>query len=98
MMLALFLLFRALNNEAWRGTLLFWFVSLYGIGRAATDVFRGDLERHTYIGPITLTQFVCLTSATASLIVLIIIKRWINHNEKRLLSDIMEESHQEAEQ
>ena len=63
MMLALFLLFRALNNEAWRGTLLFWFVSLYGIGRAATDVFRGDLERHAYIGPITLTQFVCLTSA-----------------------------------
>jgi len=74
MMIALFIVLLLLNNKAWRGTLLFWFVGLYGVGRAATDVFRGDVDRYIYIGPVTLTQLVCLVSASVSLVVLVCMK------------------------
>jgi phosphatidylglycerol:prolipoprotein diacylglycerol transferase len=74
-MIALLMLFRALNNESWRGALLFWFVGLYGIGRAVTDVFRGDIDRYIYIGPVTLTQLLCLVAAAVSFVVLIFMTR-----------------------
>lgn len=74
LMIVLFMLFRALNNSAWRGTLLFWFISLYGVGRAATDVFRGDIDRYIFLGPVTLTQLFCLVSAALSLTLLFYMK------------------------
>lgn len=54
--------FRLLRDQRWRGTMLLWFVAIYGLGRAATDMFRGDADRYVYIGPITLTQLVCVTA------------------------------------
>ncbi len=50
-MASLIVVFRILRGDRWRGTMLLWFVAIYGIGRAATDMFRGDAERYIYIGP-----------------------------------------------
>jgi len=59
--------FRLLRSERWRGTMLLWFVGIYGIGRAATDMFRGDADRYIHIGPITLTQLICIAAAVFSI-------------------------------
>jgi len=74
-MALLVLVFRLLRSERWRGTMLLWFVGIYGIGRAATDVFRGDADRYIYIGPITLTQLICLTAAVVSIVALLLWRR-----------------------
>jgi phosphatidylglycerol:prolipoprotein diacylglycerol transferase len=71
LMALLVLVFRLLPSERWRGTMLLWFVGIYGIGRAAIDTFRGDADHLTYIGPITLTQLICLVAAAASIGVLL---------------------------
>lgn len=72
-MLAILLIFRIVENDRSRGTLLLWFLTVYGFGRAGTDVFRGDVVRYVYLGPITLTQLVCLAAGTASLLLLVLI-------------------------
>jgi phosphatidylglycerol:prolipoprotein diacylglycerol transferase len=71
--LAILFIFRIVENDRSRGTLLLWFVTAYGFGRAATDVFRGDIDRHLYLGSITLTQLVCLAAGTVSLLLLTLI-------------------------
>lgn len=50
--------------------MLLWFLALYGAGRAATEFFRGDFDHHLYIGPLTLSQLICLIAAGASAIAL----------------------------
>jgi prolipoprotein diacylglyceryltransferase len=52
------------------GTMLLWFLVLYGLGRAATEIWRGDADHHLYIGPLTLTQLICLVVAGVSILVL----------------------------
>ena len=74
-MMGILAVFKAVRNERWQGTKLFWFVTLYGFARAATDVFRGDVETYMYVGPITMTQFVCLWAAIVSVIILYLWKR-----------------------
>ena len=71
----LILVFRLLRSERWRGTMLLWFVGIYGFGRAATDMFRGDADRYVYIGPITLTQLICVAAAVVSVGVLLLSRR-----------------------
>ena len=56
----LILVFGMLRRRHWRGTMLLWFLIIYGFGRAVTDLFRGDMDRYIYIGPVTLTQLICL--------------------------------------
>jgi len=74
-MILLFVLFLWLNNERWRGTLLFWFISVYGVSRAALDMFRGDADLYAVrIGAGTLTQLICLAAALLSLGILVYIK------------------------
>ncbi len=75
LMAALFVLYRLLKHDAWRGTLLFWFVGVYGVGRAATDLFRGDAVRKIYVGPVTVTQLICLLSAVVAFMLV-----WIPHS------------------
>ena len=43
---------------------------LYGLGRAATEMWRGDADHHLYIGPLTLSQLICLAAAGVSILVL----------------------------
>lgn len=35
------LVFRILRYERWQGTMLLWFLILYGLGRAITEIYRG---------------------------------------------------------
>ena len=52
------------------GTMLLWFLILYGPGRAATEIWRGDANHHLYIGPLTLLQLICLAGAGISILAL----------------------------
>ena len=83
LMIVIMLLLRILNNEQWRGTLLFWFICVYGIGRTAIDISRGATNRYITQGPITGTQVICLVSAVLSLVLLVIMKRWHANAEQR---------------
>jgi phosphatidylglycerol:prolipoprotein diacylglycerol transferase len=74
-MALLILVFRLLRSERWRGTMLLWFVGVYGLGRAATDIFRGDTDRYIYVGPITLTQLICTAAAAVSIGLLLLWRR-----------------------
>jgi len=60
--------FKMLKRERWQGTMLLWFLILYGLGRAATEVWRGDVDHHVYVGPLTLSQLVCLAAAAVSIL------------------------------
>ena len=74
------IVFKKLNYKKWRGTMLFWFLSLYGIGRAATEFLRGDSEHHLLIGPFTLSQLICLISAGTSIILLYLWRRFVRYD------------------
>ena len=66
--------FKILKYERWRGTMLLWFLILYGLGRAATEILRGDFDHHLYIGSLTFSQLICLVAAGISTILLILWK------------------------
>lgn len=73
LMVALVVLFHRLNNERWRGTLLLWFLMVYGFGRTLIDTFRGDVEAYAVkVGTITLTHLFCLATAVISLLILLV--------------------------
>jgi prolipoprotein diacylglyceryltransferase len=73
-MLILIGVFTALRSDRWRGTKLLWFLLVYGLGRAATDLLRGDAAPGV-IGPLTPTQLICLASAVLALAALLLIRR-----------------------
>ena len=69
---AIIVVFAMLDRERWRGTLLFWFLIMYGLGRAATEVYRADLaDRGLIVGPLSLSQLLCLAAAVVSTCVLV---------------------------
>jgi len=67
---------RLLRHDRWRGAMMWWFLVLYGLGRAAIDMFRGDVDRFVYIGPLNLTQIICLSAACVSILMLFAWLRW----------------------
>lgn len=81
--------FVALDRKRWRGTLLAWFMMLYGIGRPLTEFFRAPEKLNPVIGPLTLSQAVCLTAAIVAGLALIaarhlaVIGLWTNKIERR---------------
>jgi len=68
--LCILFVFTILKRRWGSGTMLFWFLILYGLGRAATEMWRGDTDHHLYIGPLTLSQLICLAAAGVSILVL----------------------------
>jgi phosphatidylglycerol:prolipoprotein diacylglycerol transferase len=72
--------FKKLDYVRWRGTMLLWFLALYGTGRAATDFFRGDFDHHIYIGPLTLSQLICFAAAGASIILLFLWRHFVRND------------------
>lgn len=60
------LVFKRLAGARWRGTMLLWFLLVYGSGRALSDAFRGDAAGQICLGPLTLTQVLCLGAALGS--------------------------------
>ena len=77
----LILVFKLLRSERWRGTMLLWLIGIYGFGRAATDMFRGDADRYVYIGPVTLTQLICAAAAVVSVGMLLLWRRSLAKKE-----------------
>lgn len=69
-MVVIMMVFIVLRSEKWQGTKLLWFLILYGVGRAATEMLRGDLEHYVFVGPFTLSQLVCLIAASFSIVLL----------------------------
>jgi phosphatidylglycerol:prolipoprotein diacylglycerol transferase len=61
-----------LPSERWRGTMLLWFLVIFGFGRTLAEFFRGDSPRHIYLGPLTLSQLLCLGAALVSTFLLTI--------------------------
>jgi phosphatidylglycerol:prolipoprotein diacylglycerol transferase len=80
LMLIVLVVFMQLKSDRWQGTKLLWFLVIYGFGRAATDVFRGDTEGHLYLGLISLTQLLCISAAVAALVALVI---WLPRRNSR---------------
>ncbi|UCG56866.1 MAG: prolipoprotein diacylglyceryl transferase [Phycisphaerales bacterium] len=58
--------FGLLEGQRWRGTMLLWFLIVYGFGRATTELWRGDVTGHVCFGRLTLSQLVCLLAAAVS--------------------------------
>jgi phosphatidylglycerol:prolipoprotein diacylglycerol transferase len=77
--------FKKLKYERWRGGMLLWFLALYGTGRAAAEFFRGDFDHHLFVGPLTLSQLICLIAAGASIILLFFWRRFVRN-------DVLDES------
>lgn len=78
--LCILVVFKVLNYEKWQGTMLLWFLILYGLGRAATEFFRGDFDHHLYVGPLTLSQLTCLAAAGVSIILLFLWRRFVRND------------------
>ncbi len=78
--LCILVVFKVLNYEKWRGTMLLWFLALYGLGRTATEFFRGDFDHHLYVGPLTLSQFICMLAAGVSILLLFLWHRFVRND------------------
>ena len=72
--------FKILKYERWQGTMLLWFLILYGLGRAATEIFRGDFDHNLYVGSLTLSQLICLAAAGVSIILLFLWRRFVRND------------------
>jgi phosphatidylglycerol---prolipoprotein diacylglyceryl transferase len=66
---------RWVNRPSWRGTLLLWFLAVYGVGRASTEFFRGDIKPEGSLGPLTYSQWLCLAASAVSVLSLLIYSR-----------------------
>ncbi|MGD8500198.1 MAG: prolipoprotein diacylglyceryl transferase [Phycisphaerales bacterium] len=77
-MVVVLIVFKMLRRERWQGTMLLWFLVLYGLGRAATEVWRGDVDQHVYVGPLNLSQLICSVAAGVSILMLLLWRhsRW----------------------
>ena len=74
------IVFKKLKYEKWRGTMLLWFLALYGMGRAMTEFFRGDFDHHLFVGPLTLSQLICLLAAVISIILLFLWRYFVRND------------------
>jgi phosphatidylglycerol:prolipoprotein diacylglycerol transferase len=63
-----------LDRPRWRGTLLLWFVMLYGVGRPLTEWFRDAPERVPTAGPFTASQVTCAAAAFVAAVALLALR------------------------
>jgi phosphatidylglycerol:prolipoprotein diacylglycerol transferase len=77
LVVCILVVFKILRYERWQGTMLLWFLILYGLGRAITEIYRGDADHHVYIGPLTLSQLICLAVAGVSILLLHLWRRYV---------------------
>ena len=62
-LLVIVAVFARLDRDRWKGTLVAWFVLLYGLGRPLTELFRATGELRMPVGPFSASQLTCLTAA-----------------------------------
>lgn len=74
-LMVILLVFAALDRERWRGTLLLWFVAIYGLGRPLTEFFRDSGAHEPMLGPLSASQVVCTAAAVACVAALVVIGR-----------------------
>jgi len=65
-LLVIVLVFLKLDRQRWKGTMIVWFLMLYGIGRPITEFFRSPEKLEYIIGPFTLSQVLCFSAALAA--------------------------------
>jgi phosphatidylglycerol:prolipoprotein diacylglycerol transferase len=80
LMVFIIVVFKKLKYERWSGAMLLWFLALYGTGRAAMEFFRGDFDHHLFVGPLTLSQLICLLAAGASIILLFLWRYFVRND------------------
>lgn len=73
-MATILVVFSRLKANHWRGTKLLWFLTIYGFARATTDFLRGDAPERL-VGPLSLTQLICLATAGSGLLILLRLQR-----------------------
>lgn len=79
---------RSLDSERWRGTLLFWFVGIYGLGRCVSEFFRPEEELRRLIGPMSASQWVCGLAGVIGLLVV----AWIRGRRESALGALQSSS------
>lgn len=72
-MAILLAVFRVFASDRWRGRKPLWFLLIYGVGRALTDLLRGDTEYGEFAGSLTTTQRICLGAAAGAAVILAIV-------------------------
>jgi len=78
-LLVVIAVFLRLDLRRWRGTMLPWFLALYGCGRALTEFWRGDLKERVLLGPLSHSQWLCFAAAAVSIAILVYVaatRRW----------------------
>jgi len=65
---AILVVFTVLQYKRWKGTMLLWFLAMYGLGRAFVEIWRGDLHDRFGIGPVSLSQLTCVFVAAISIL------------------------------
>lgn len=80
----IFALFKWLREERWRGTYLFWFISIYGLGRALMDSLRQANYKQVFIlGSVTFTQAITSIASIFSIAILILYWRGAIFSKKK---------------
>jgi phosphatidylglycerol:prolipoprotein diacylglycerol transferase len=64
-----------LDRRRWRGTLLLWFLAVYGPGRALAELFRADLQQRVLVGGLSLSEVLCAGVGLLSILILIYRRR-----------------------
>ncbi len=64
--------FIRINRDLWRGTLLLWFLGIYGLGRSISEIWRGDKQDKILLGPFSLSQVICVGVALLSVLLLVL--------------------------
>jgi phosphatidylglycerol:prolipoprotein diacylglycerol transferase len=63
MNLVIFVILFRLRRSRRPGLLLPWFLLLYGAGRGLLEFLRGDAAGHLALGPVTVSQLLCIATA-----------------------------------
>lgn len=74
-LLVILIVLAVLDRKRWKGTLLLWFVAIYGLGRPLTEAFRATDALVKPLGPVTASQAVCLLAAVGAALALAIDRR-----------------------
>lgn len=61
-------------RHRWSGLLTLWFVTLYGLGRPLTEVFRAPDIRRPSAGALTASQLVCLAGAFVAGVLILLLR------------------------
>jgi phosphatidylglycerol:prolipoprotein diacylglycerol transferase len=62
-LIVVIIVFAKLDRHRWKGTLIAWFVLLYGLGRPLTELFRATDELRMPIGTFSASQLTCVIAA-----------------------------------